>query len=133
MTTALYAINIKEIKDDMPDFINSFKDFEDYINNARKLIKNKFNEEKKANKALSKKRVKKVDVEKDNNIVKVKKPLNKYQMFIRDNREKVKEENPKISGKELFKLIADLWNKNKDDMKRIEILFKNIDNNDCNN
>jgi hypothetical protein len=130
MTTALYAINIKEIKDDMPDFINSFKDFEDYINNARKLIKNKFNEEKKANKALSKKRVKKVDVEKDNNIVKVKKPLNKYQMFIRDNREKVKEENPKISGKELFKLIADLWNKNKDDMKRIEILFKNIDNND---
>jgi hypothetical protein len=52
-----------------------------------------------------------------NEIVKVKKPLNKYQKFIQDNRKKVKEENPEMSGEEIFSLIAEMWGKHKEDIK----------------
>jgi hypothetical protein len=83
-----------------------------------KDIKDKNKEDKKEKKMEPKKRAKKVDVDADGNeIVKVKKPLNKYQKFIQDNRKKVKEENPEMSGEEIFTLIAELWGKHKEDIK----------------
>jgi hypothetical protein len=68
----------------------------------------------KAAKAEPKKRVKKVDVDADGNeIEKVKKPPNAYQKFIQDNRPKVKEDNPTMTGVEIFTLLAQKWNEHK--------------------
>jgi hypothetical protein len=68
----------------------------------------------KAAKAEPKKRVKKVDVDADGNeIEKVKKPPNPYQKFIQDNRPKVKEDNPTMTGVEIFTLLAQKWNEHK--------------------
>jgi len=63
---------------------------------------------------VAKKRVKKVDVDADGNeIEKVKKPPNAYQKFIQDNRQKVKEDNPTMTGVEIFTLLAQKWNEHK--------------------
>jgi len=106
----------------MPDNLDTKKEIDEYYKNAMKDIKEKNKEEKKekkATKALPKKRTKKVDVDDDGNeIVKVKRPLNNYQKFIQDNRAKVKEENPTLNGEEIFTLIAELWNKHKENMKK---------------
>jgi hypothetical protein len=102
----------------MPDSLDTKKEIDEYYKNAMKDIKEKNKEDKKEKKALPKKRAKKVDVDDDGNeIVKVKKPLNKYQKFIQDNRKKVKEENPEMSGEEIFTLIAEMWGKHKEDIK----------------
>jgi hypothetical protein len=83
-----------------------------------KDIKDKNKEDKKEKKMEPKKRVKKLELDDDGNeIVKTKRPLNKYQKFIQDNRKKVKEENPDMSGEEIFTLIADMWGKHKEDIK----------------
>jgi hypothetical protein len=91
-----------------------------------KDINDKVKEEKKADKAATKstdktepkKRIKKTkpaEVDEDGNeIVKVKKPLNKYQMFIQQQRPKVKEDYPELSGEEIFTKIAELWKQHKE-------------------
>jgi len=102
----------------MPDILDTKKEIDEYYKNAMKDIKEKNKEDKKEKKALPKKRVKKVEVDDDGNeIAKIKKPLNKYQKFIQDNRKKVKEENPEMSGEEIFTLIAEMWGKHKEDIK----------------
>ena len=50
-------------------------------------------------------------------IEKVKKPTNAYQQFIKDNRQKVKDENPGLSNEDYFRLLASNWQKHKDAMK----------------
>ena len=118
MSTSTLAMRIKEIMVNMPDSLDTKKEIDEYYKNAMKDIKEKNKEDKKEKKALPKKRAKKVDVDDDGNeIVKVKKPLNKYQKFIQDNRKKVKEENPEMSGEEIFTLIAEMWGKHKEDIK----------------
>ena len=118
MSTSTLAMRIKEIMVNMPDNLDTKKEVDEYYKNAMKDIKEKNKEDKKEKKALPKKRAKKVDVDDDGNeIVKVKKPLNKYQKFIQDNRKKVKEENPEMSGEEIFTLIAEMWGKHKEDIK----------------
>lgn len=120
MSATTLAIRIKEIMANMPNSINTKKEIDEYYKNAMKDIKEKNKEDKKEKKALPKKRVKKVEVDDDGNeIVKVKKPLNKYQKFIQDNRKKVKEENPGMSGEEIFTLITEMWRKHKEDIKDI--------------
>ena len=118
MSTSTLAMRIKEIMVNIPDSLDTKKEIDEYYKNAMKDIKEKNKEDKKEKKALPKKRAKKVDVDDDGNeIVKVKKPLNKYQKFIQDNRKKVKEENPEMSGEEIFTLIAEMWGKHKEDIK----------------
>ena len=118
MSTSTLAMRIKEIMVNMPDSLDTKKEIDEYYKNAMKDIKEKNKEDKKEKKALPKKRAKKVEVDDDGNeIVKVKKPLNKYQKFIQDNRKKVKEENPEMSGEEIFTLIAEMWGKHKEDIK----------------
>jgi hypothetical protein len=105
----------------MSDTLDTKKEVDEYYKNAMKDIKEKNKEdkkEKKVKKAEPKKRTKKVEVDDEGNeIVKVKRPLNKYQKFIQDNRKKVKEENPDMSGEEIFTLIAEMWGKHKEDIK----------------
>ena len=124
MSATTFAMRVKKIMVNMPDNLDTKKEIDEYYKNAMKDIKEKNKEEKKekkANKALPKKRTKKVDVDDDGNeIVKVKRPLNNYQKFIQDNRAKVKEENPTLNGEEIFTLIAELWNKHKENMKKDE-------------
>ena len=118
MSTSTIAMRIKEVMVNMPDNLDTKKEVDEYYKNAMKDIKEKNKEDKKEKKALPKKRAKKVEVDDDGNeIVKVKKPLNKYQKFIQDNRKKVKEENPEMSGEEIFTLIAEMWGKHKEDIK----------------
>jgi hypothetical protein len=135
---ATIATRVKVLMAKMPDTLNSKKDIDEYYKKVVKEAKEAINEEKKANlggkaprKALGvkppkaakaakaanaepKKRVKKANVDADgNDIEKVKKPPNAYQKFIQDNRAKVKEENPTMTGVEIFTLIAQKWNEHK--------------------
>ena len=118
MSTVTLAMRIKEVMVNMSDNLDTKKEIDEYYKNAMKDIKEKKKEDKKEKKAEPKKRTKKVEVDDDGNeIVKVKRPLNKYQKFIQDNRKRVKEENPEMSGEEIFTLIAELWGKHKEDIK----------------
>jgi hypothetical protein len=135
---ATIAIRVKELMAKMPDTLNTKKDIDEYYKKIVKDAKEAINEEKKANnggkaprkalgvkpakvakaakaaKAEPKKRVKKANVDADGNeIEKVKKPPNAYQKFIQDNRAKVKEENPDMTGVEIFTLLAQKWNEHK--------------------
>jgi len=113
-----YAVRFQEMIAKMPDTL-TMKEVDEYCYNAKKEIKATIKEEKKAKKtAVQKKRVKKVEVDDDGNeIEKVKKPLNAYQQFIRDNRQKVKDDHPDAKGDEIFTKIAALWQKHKGDKK----------------
>ena len=131
---------IKEVMAKMPDTLNTKKEIDEYYKKAMKEINDKLKEEKKANtgkaprKALGvkpapKKRAKKAkEVDEDGNeIVKVKKPLNNYQKFIQEQRPKVKEDYPELSGEEIFTKIAELWKKHKEDIKSDEDAKKSDD------
>ena len=131
MSATIVNVNllIKEAIANMPDTLNTKKEVDEYYKVAMKEISEKLKEEKKANKetktkdkAAPKKRTKKaakpVEVDDDGNeIVKVKKPLNNYQKFIQEQRPKVKEDYPELSGEEIFKKIAELWKQHKEDIK----------------
>ena len=134
VATVNVSLLIKEAIANMPDSLNTKKEIDEYYKKAMKDINDKVKEEEKAAKAVEKadkaaakaagdkpepkKRVKKtkpaeVDDE-GNEIVKVKKPLNKYQMFIQQQRPKVKEDYPELSGEEIFTKIAELWKQHKE-------------------
>ena len=143
--SATVAVLIKEAIANMPDSLNTKKEIDEYYKKAMKEINDKMKEEKKALKKAEpkapkepkepKKRVKKAakpaEVDEDGNeIVKVKKPLNKYQMFIQQQRPKVKEDYPELSGEEIFTKIAELWKQHKEDIadnKSDEKEIKKID------
>ena len=150
VATVNVSLLIKEAIANMPDSLNTKKEIDEYYKKAMKDINDKVKEEEKAAKAVEKadkaaakaagdkpepkKRVKKtkpaeVDDE-GNEIVKVKKPLNKYQMFIQQQRPKVKEDYPELSGEEIFTKIAELWKQHKEDIadnKSDEKEIKKID------
>ena len=50
---------------------------------------------------------------KNTDIVKIKKPLNSYQQFIKDNRQKLVEENPGLTAQKYFTLLATMWKEHK--------------------
>ena len=52
---------------------------------------------------------------KNTDIVKIKKPLNSYQQFIKDNRQKLVEENPGLTAQKYFTLLATMWKEHKQD------------------
>jgi hypothetical protein len=90
------SIKIKELMAMMPDTLNSKKDVDDYYKDAMK----KSVEKKKGN---------------DNDDTKPKKALNEYQKFMKENIKTVKEKNPKLTGPEVFSMIAKLWKKEKEE------------------
>ena len=87
------AIKIKEYMNNMPDTLNTKKEVDEYFKDAMKktLEKNKNKEDK------------------------PKKELNGYQLFMKENSKSVKEQNPGLNGPEVFKLIAAMWKKQKED------------------
>ena len=94
-TVATYATYIKEIMANMSDDLNSKKDIDNFYKVSITAVKEKIKDED--------------DVEK------VKKPPNAYQIFLKENRATVKEENPELTGKECTALLRTMWSKHKED------------------
>ena len=102
------SIKIKEIMANMPDTLNTKKEVDDYYKNAMtKVLKDN-------------------KVDKEN---KPKKELNAYQKFMKENISIVKNENPKLTGPEVFSIIAAKWKKQKevDGVKEDDV---NVDDDD---
>jgi hypothetical protein len=114
-TGATYATYIKKIMANMPDDLNSKKDIDNFYKAAIKDIKGKIKDANKAAKTAkaAKKKGKKASDEDD--VEKVKKPPSAYQIFLKENRATVKEENPKFTGKECTELLRTMWSKHKED------------------
>jgi hypothetical protein len=115
-TEATYATYIKEIMANMPDDLDSKKDIDNFYKAAIKDIKGKIKDANKAAKAANKaakKKGKKASDEDD--VEKVKKPPSAYQIFLKENRASVKEENPELTGKECTELLRTMWSKHKED------------------
>ena len=96
MTTI--AIKIKELMANMPDTLNTKKEIDDYYKEAMK-------------KSVVSKSNKKDASDAD----KPKKELNGYQLFMKEKIKVVKEENPSLTGPEVFSKIAELWKKQKEE------------------
>ena len=106
------AITFKERIMNMPDDLNTKKDVDEYFKQLMKDIKEEMKKEKieNAEKKKNDKKKKKDNLDEDGN-EKPKKPLNKYQQFIKDNQERIKEEFPELSNTERFTKLAEEWNK----------------------
>ena len=115
MTTAAeitFAVAIKERMMDMSDELNTKKEIDEYFKQLMKDIKEEMKKDKNENaeKKKNDKKKKKDNLDEDGN-EKPKKPLNKYQQFIKDNQERIKEEFPELSNTERFTKLAEEWNK----------------------
>ena len=109
------AMIFKERIANMPDDIED-KEIVVYAKNILKEIKEE-NKKKKVEDAekIKKKRVAKKMVAKnlDEDGNELPKKLNKYQQFMKDNQQRIKEENPGLSNTERFAKLAEEWNEYK--------------------
>ena len=107
-----FAVALKERMMDMPDELNTKKEIDEYFKNIMKELKEEMKKEKTENaeKKKNDKKKKKDNLDEDGN-EKPKKPLNKYQQFIKDNQDRIKEEFPELSNTERFTKLAEEWNK----------------------
>ncbi len=110
--TTTFAVALKERMMDMPDELNTKKEIDEYFKNIMKELKEEMKKEKTENaeKKKNDKKKKKDNLDEDGN-EKPKKPLNKYQQFIKDNQDRIKEEFPELSNTERFTKLAEEWNK----------------------
>jgi thiamine pyrophosphate-dependent acetolactate synthase large subunit-like protein len=106
------AITFKERIMNMPDDLNTKKDVDEYFKQLMKDIKEEMKKEKieNAEKKKNDKKKKRDNLDEDGN-EKPKETLNKYQQFIRDNQERIKEEFPELSNAERFTKLAEEWGK----------------------
>jgi hypothetical protein len=99
----------------MPDDIED-KEIVVYAKNILKEIKEE-NKKRKVEDAekIKKKRVAKKMVAKnlDEDGNEIPKKLNKYQQYMKDNQQRIKEENPGLSNTERFAKLAEEWNEHK--------------------
>lgn len=87
----------------MPDTLNTKKEVDDYYKNAMaKVMK---------------------DIKTDNEN-KPKKELNAYQKFMKENISIVKNENPKLTGPEVFSIIAKKWKEQKEENGDVKAVVK---------
>jgi len=95
---------------DMPDELNAKKDIDEYSKKITKEIKEeaKNNKIEKAEKKKDDKKKKKNNLDEDGN-EKPKKPLTKYQQYIKDNQQRIREEFPELSNTERFSKLAEEW------------------------
>ena len=105
----------KERVANMPDDIED-KEIVVYAKNILKEIKEE-NKKRKVEDAekIKKKRVAKKMVAKnlDEDGNEIPKKLNKYQQYMKDNQQRIKEENPGLSNTERFAKLAEEWNEYK--------------------
>jgi hypothetical protein len=112
---ASMAMIFKERVANMPDDIED-KEIVVYAKNILKEIKEE-NKKRKVEDAekIKKKRVAKKMVAKnlDEDGNEIPKKLNKYQQYMKDNQQRIKEENPGLSNTERFAKLAEEWNEYK--------------------
>ena len=111
---ASMAMLFKERIANIPDNIED-KEIISYAKNIIKEIKEE-NKKKKVEESekIKKKRVaKKVAKNLDEDGNEKPKKLNKYQQYMKDNQQRIKEENPELSNTERFAKLAEEWNEYK--------------------
>ena len=105
-----FAVIFKERMMDMPDELNAKKDIDEYSKKITKEIKEeaKNNKAEKAEKKKDEKKKKKNNLDEDGN-EKPKRALTKYQQYIKDNQQRIREEFPELSNTERFSKLAEEW------------------------
>ena len=99
---------MKEYMDKMPDTLKTKKEIDEYYKVSMK---------------------KSIENSKKNTDDNPKKDLTKYQKFIKDNSKIVKQQNPDLTGPQVFSMIAQMWKKQKETiLTNDEIEDKNEDN-----
>jgi len=109
-TAQTFAVIFKERMMDMPDELNAKKDIDEYSKKITKEIKEeaKNNKIEKAEKKKDDKKKKKNNLDEDGN-EKPKRALTKYQQYIKDNQQRIREEFPELSNTERFSKLAEEW------------------------
>ena len=109
-TFQTFAVIFKERMMDMPDELNAKKDIDEYSKKITKEIKEeaKNNKIEKAEKKKDDKKKKKSNLDEDGN-EKPKRPLTKYQQYIKDNQQRIRDEFPELSNTERFSKLAEEW------------------------
>ena len=109
-TFQTFAVIFKERMMDMPDELNAKKDIDEYSKKITKEIKEeaKNNKIEKAEKKKDEKKKKKNNLDEDGN-EKPKRALTKYQQYIKDNQQRIREEFPELSNTERFSKLAEEW------------------------
>ena len=109
-TVQTFAVIFKERMMDMPDELNAKKDIDEYSKKITKEIKEeaKNNKIEKAEKKKDDKKKKKSNLDEDGN-EKPKRPLTKYQQYIKDNQQRIRDEFPELSNTERFSKLAEEW------------------------
>jgi YABBY protein len=105
-----FAVIFKERMMDMPDELNAKKDIDEYSKKITKEIKEeaKNNKIEKAEKKKDDKKKKKSNLDEDGN-EKPKRALTKYQQYIKDNQQRIRDEFPELSNTERFSKLAEEW------------------------
>ena len=105
-----FAVIFKERMMNMPDELDAKKDIDEYSKKITKEIKEevKNNKAEKAEKKKDDKKKKKNNLDEDGN-EKPKRPLTKYQQYIKDNQQRIREEFPDLSNTERFSKLAEEW------------------------
>jgi hypothetical protein len=109
-TFQTFAVIFKERMMDMPDELNAKKDIDEYSKKITKEIKEeaKNNKIEKAEKKKDDKKKKKSNLDEDGN-EKPKRALTKYQQYIKDNQQRIRDEFPELSNTERFSKLAEEW------------------------
>ena len=123
---------IKEYMAKMPNTLNTKKEIDEYYKAGWREIKEKIKEDKEKikkdkekikedkKKEGPKKRINKVKLDEDGNEIEVvKKPLNAYNKYVKEQRPKVQNDFPDLSKKEIFSKISEMWKKHKEDIKNV--------------
>ena len=110
VATQTFAAIYKERMMNMPDELNAKKDIDEYSKKITKEIKEEVKNLKveKAEKKKDDKKKKRNNLDEDGN-EKPKRPLTKYQQYIKDNQQRIREEFPELSNTERFSKLAEEW------------------------
>ncbi len=110
MSAQTFSDIFKERMMDMPKELNTKKEIDEYSKKITKEIKEeaKNNKIEKAEKKKDDKKKKKNNLDEDGN-EKPKRALTKYQQYIRDNQQRIRDEFPELSNTERFSKLAEQW------------------------
>lgn len=87
------GVTMKKYMDEMPDTLKTKKEIDEYYKDAMK---------------------KSIEKSKQDISDKPKKELTGYQKFVKDNSKSIKEQNPNLTGPQVFSKIAEMWKKQKE-------------------
>ena len=109
-TAQTIGMAFKEYMKNIPDEINTSKGLDEHFAQFKKDFKEKKKNTKIeiAEKKKDTKKKKRSNLDEDGN-EKPKKPLTKYQQYIRDNQQRIREEFPELSNTERFSKLAEEW------------------------